>query len=275
VATTSVGRQQALAAIAAAARELPAAALEETAARLEVMDAAVLTERCIEWLINETPGFAHRFQLTTLFRQLQDAEADLSPTALAWALRGAAAQDASHRAGDRIDLVWTGPETPMLKPRQSYGALIEVIDASRQSLTIATFAAYHIDSVRAAIMRAVERQVEVRLILESINASAGKIKHEPLSALGLSFADDVEIYIWPLAKRPTDAAGKHGSLHMKCAVADASLVLISSANLTEYALNLNMELGVIIESTAIGQELNALFESLIEKDILARTAKPF
>jgi phosphatidylserine/phosphatidylglycerophosphate/cardiolipin synthase-like enzyme len=266
----ATARYQALAAVAGVARELPAAALEEAAARLEGMDGATLTERRIERLINETPGFTHRLQLTTLFRQLRDSGAELSSTALAWALRGAAAQDASHRAGDRIDLVWTGPETPMVKPRQSYGALIEVIDASRQSLTIATFAAYHIDSVRAAILRAVERKVEVRLILESINASAGKISYEPLAALGLNSADGVKTFTWPLAKRPINAAGQHGSLHMKCAVADASLVLISSANLTEYALNLNMELGLIIQSRALGQELAALFESLMKQDILAQ-----
>jgi len=39
----------------------------------------------------------------------------------------------------------------------------------------------------------------------------------------------------------------HGSLHVKCAVADASVALISSANLTDYTMSLNMELGVLVK----------------------------
>lgn len=264
----ATARQLALTAIAAAARELPAAALEAVAARLEAFADNALTAPRIDRLINETPGLAHRLQLTALFRHLRDARADLSPSALAWALRGAAAQDASHRAGDRLDLVWTGPETPAVKPRQSYGALIEVIDTSRQTLTIASFAAYHIEAVRAAILRAAGRGVAVRLILESNDASAGKISYEPLAALGFNPADGISAFVWPLARRPTNAAGQHGSLHMKCAVADASLVLITSANLTDYALNLNMELGIIIRSNVIGYEIATLFEWLIGHGIL-------
>lgn len=264
----ATARQQALAAIATTAKELPATVLEVTAARLETVGANALTARLIERLIEETPGFQHRLQLTALFRSLAEAGADLSPAALAWALRGAAAQDAIRRAGDRIDLVWTGPETPTLKPRQSYGALIEVIDSSRQTLTIASFAAYHIKAIHAAILRAVKRGVAVSLILESSNASKGKISYEPLAALGLDAADGLTAYVWPVTKRPTNLAGQHGSLHMKCAVADASIVLISSANLTEHALTLNMELGVILHSKRIGIELTQLFETLIEQGVL-------
>ena len=40
---------------------------------------------------------------------------------------------------------------------------------------------------------------------------------------------------------------RHGSLHVKCAVADDAAALISSANLTEYAMNLNMELGLMVK----------------------------
>lgn len=257
----------ALSAIATAASELSATVLEATAAKLERFGTAPLSERQIERLIKDTPGIAHRLQLTELFKRLRKSGANLPPVALAWALRGAGAQDASH-AQERIDLVWTGPEASAIKPRESYGALIEVIDSSRETLTIASFAAYRIDAVRVALRRAVARGVHVRLILESSAASAGKIDYEPLAALGLTSADGVEVYVWPLGKRQTNAAGQHGSLHMKCAVADSRLVLISSANLTEHALNLNMEMGVIIQSPTLGQELSGLLDGLIEKGLL-------
>lgn len=38
-----------------------------------------------------------------------------------------------------------------------------------------------------------------------------------------------------------------GALHAKCAVADGRRPLVSSANLTEHAQWLNMELGVLVE----------------------------
>jgi phosphatidylserine/phosphatidylglycerophosphate/cardiolipin synthase-like enzyme len=40
----------------------------------------------------------------------------------------------------------------------------------------------------------------------------------------------------PPAERPVSPAGHYGSLHAKVAVADAASLLISSANLTEYAM---------------------------------------
>ena len=49
-----------------------------------------------------------------------------------------------------------------------------------------------------------------------------------------------------LRDRPYPEDGRHGPLHARVAIADGRVMLISSANLTEYALTLNMELGVLI-----------------------------
>lgn len=53
--------------------------------------------------------------------------------------------------------------------------------------------------------------------------------------------------LWPHEQLPVDERGKRGVLHSKCAVADERMLFVSSANLTEHALNLNMELGVLIQ----------------------------
>jgi phosphatidylserine/phosphatidylglycerophosphate/cardiolipin synthase-like enzyme len=55
---------------------------------------------------------------------------------------------------------------------------------------------------------------------------------------------------------------------MKCAVADAEVVLVSSANLTEFAFDRNMELGVLIRSKTLGQQCTRHLESLIHKGVL-------
>lgn len=261
---------RALACIAAAARELPLTQVETLASALETLTSQTLDERRIEPLINQIQGFGHRLRLQSLFKCLRQSQAELTPVALAWALRGAAAQDAERREQRSVELVWTGPPTPVLKPRLSYGALLEVIDHSRRHLTIASFAVFRIDAIRSAILRALARGVAVRLILESASASAGKIAQEPVEVLGLGPHAGLETYVWPLSQRPTNAAGHHGALHMKCALADEELALISSANLTGHALELNMELGVLLRDAILGAQLRGHFDALIQKGILRR-----
>lgn len=54
------------------------------------------------------------------------------------------------------------------------------------------------------------------------------------------------VYVWPLEMRPGDPKGNPAALHAKCAVADDAVLLVSSANLTESAFEINMELGVLV-----------------------------
>jgi cardiolipin synthase len=51
---------------------------------------------------------------------------------------------------------------------------------------------------------------------------------------------------WPLDKWPRTGDGKHGSQHTKITLADGQRMLISSANFTQYAITLNMEMGVLV-----------------------------
>ncbi|MNC98119.1 hypothetical protein D3C83_159870 [compost metagenome] len=51
-------------------------------------------------------------------------------------------------------------------------------------------------------------------------------------------------------------------MHAKCLVADRGRAMVSSANLTDYALEANMELGLLVEE-AIGARLAEHFDQLI------------
>jgi phosphatidylserine/phosphatidylglycerophosphate/cardiolipin synthase-like enzyme len=55
---------------------------------------------------------------------------------------------------------------------------------------------------------------------------------------------------------------------MKCALADEELVLISSANLTSHALELNIELGILLRDAVLGAQLRGHFDALIQQGIL-------
>ena len=92
--------------------------------------------------------------------------------------------------------------------------------------------------------------------------------------MGKEIRRTARIFIWPLEMRPRTEDGKHGSLHAKVAVADGGTLLISSANLTEYAMSLNMELGLLVRGGALPGQVAAHLTQLIEKGIfVAHTEK--
>jgi phosphatidylserine/phosphatidylglycerophosphate/cardiolipin synthase-like enzyme len=78
------------------------------------------------------------------------------------------------------------------------------------------------------------------------------------------------VYYWPKEKRGQDEKGKVGILHVKCAVADGLRLFLSSANLTEYAFTINMELGVLVTGGKLPAQVQEHFERLISNGTLAR-----
>ena len=76
--------------------------------------------------------------------------------------------------------------------------------------------------------------------------------------------------MWPLEKREKDNNGKPGILHVKCAVADGRWLFLSSANLTEYAFTINMELGLLVSGGNLPGQVEAHFDYLIQASELAK-----
>jgi phosphatidylserine/phosphatidylglycerophosphate/cardiolipin synthase-like enzyme len=168
------------------------------------------------------------------------------PQMIAVALRAASAAFDRARSEVRIDLVWTGPSSAKITFRDTEQALLEVVGSAQRSLTLCAFAAYRIESVTTALRSALDRAVRVDLILETPGDSGGRNEFDP----SLAFAGDVlariKTFVWPRARRPMDERGRHGALHAKFLLADSHALFLTSANLTEYALRLNLELGVLI-----------------------------
>jgi phosphatidylserine/phosphatidylglycerophosphate/cardiolipin synthase-like enzyme len=79
---------------------------------------------------------------------------------------------------------------------------------------------------------------EYQNLVEAPEASEGKLAYDTVKALCQKVAQRAAVYIWSADKRSQDGSDRHGSLHVKCAVVDAQLLFISSANLTAYALTL-------------------------------------
>lgn len=95
------------------------------------------------------------------------------------------------------------------------------------------------------------------------------IRHRARRVLGPSVAKQCGVYLWPLPNRATDNNGKAGILQVKCAVADATWLFLSSANLTEYAFSLNMELGLLISGGNLPAQVEAHFDRMIQTGVPA------
>jgi phosphatidylserine/phosphatidylglycerophosphate/cardiolipin synthase-like enzyme len=200
----------------------------------------------------------------------QQQTPNLLPADVSLMLRTAAATARSVREAQTVELVWTGPLVAGPAMRRTDQALLQVINAAQQSLLIVSFAVYKIAAIATAIVRAAERGVTIRICVEAPEPSGQKMAHDTIRALGPEVAQRAAIYVWPSDKRPTDESGKAGVLHAKCAVADSRLLFVSSANLTDNAMTLNMELGVLVQSTTHATRVEAQFEHMIAQGVLSR-----
>ena len=188
------------------------------------------------------------------------------PALIAASLRSAAYTRATMRREQTLELVWTGPSSGM-SFRRTDQALLQVIRAARHELLLVTFAAYKIPLLSAAIRQAIERGVTVRFVAESAESSGGKVAFNAANAF-YDLARQIEFYVWPREKREKDAFGNFGSLHAKCALADEELMLVSSANLTDHALALNIEMGVLIHGGSLTKQVRKHFVHLIQENII-------
>jgi phosphatidylserine/phosphatidylglycerophosphate/cardiolipin synthase-like enzyme len=193
---------------------------------------------------------------------------DLDPAALSLALR-AAQRTAAQVAGQQtIELVWTGPRTDDVPVRRNDQALQEVIASAERELLLVSYAVYNVPKIAEGLAAAVARGAAVQLVLEFHGAAEGDQTYDPLVALG-ELPQGVHVFHWPFEKRPRfGPSGKRGFIHVKCAVADRRLAFVSSANLTAYAMEANMELGVLIRGGLVPQRIAAHFEQLVSKGVL-------
>lgn len=253
--------------IVALGRELPLELLESLCLKLEALSPeASQVER-----LSIGQAFLpvrNRSLVNSLFKDWCDKYRSVTPENLAWALRGAAHTDEFLRYRQSTELVWTGPQGELSEFRRTDQALLELINGATKTLLIVTFAAYKIPNIASALRQAAERGVKISIILESKETSAGQTAFGELKGLGASLAERTSVYVWPMHKRPKDESGHHGALHVKCAVADESVALISSANLTGHAFNLNMELGVLVRGGHIPKQVHRHMTSLVESRVL-------
>lgn len=186
-------------------------------------------------------------------RSLQEAwtraDADLSAQALALVLRTSVASvSAFRRQVPATQVVWTGPKVEGSFLRATREVVREILRGAHTELLVVGYwiAARDdgegiIEEVIASLADAVTRGVTVSVVVDERVRPDGRDNRRILVSAWLLGVTLPKILTWRLP--PGD---QHLKLHAKVLVADRRDALVTSANLTSYAMDRNMEMGVRI-----------------------------
>lgn len=196
----------------------------------------------------------------------------LSPVASAAWMRSV--EQAAARA-PRPELVWSGPDVPGVHARNTRGAYEELLGNAQSSVWASTYA--YFDGPRAFEVLATRMDLQSSLavhLLLNIQRKRGDTSAN--DQVVRRFADRFWSTDWPGSARPNvfydpralDLDGGKGVLHAKAVVVDDEAVFITSANLTEAALDHNIELGLLVRDRALAASVTRHFRKLIDHELL-------
>lgn len=219
--------------------------------------------------LDEIDAFALQRRVThhhskELLRCLLREAANLQVLAprLAGMLEGASCVVEHHRE-QSPELVWTGPAPAGTATRQTEQVMLEVIHSARESLFLTSFVAYRVDRIVTALNVAADRGVDVKILLESPLGKGGNLSVDSISLMR-GVLPRAHFFAWQ--KRSEEFTG--GSVHAKVAVADDRLAFITSANLTSYAMERNIEAGVLLRGGVHPRNLKEYLESMVVTGIV-------
>ena len=202
------------------------------------------------------------------------SDAFLKAGTATWAEIAAAMLAVGRLAGDGrsiAEIIWTGPANDRYPVRRIDQVLYDLIAVAHKRIVLVTFAAHRVRHLCDHLTDAVERGVELTLIVESEGESEGQLTSDAIRAFRGVPAARMRLYYWPLAQRERNQAGRPGKLHAKCAIVD-DVALVGSANLTDDAFNRNMELGLLVRDVATVTAIAGHFEELIRQGVLVQVS---
>lgn len=173
------------------------------------------------------------------------------------------------------DLVWSGPEVPGLHARDTRRVYEELLASAERSVWASTYA--YFDGPRAfeVIARRMDALPSLNVTL-LLNIQRKRGDMTVADGLVRKFADRFWSTDWPGARRPhvyfdpraLEVDGPTGVLHAKAVVADEESVFITSANLTEAALDRNIEIGLLVRDIPLALSVVSHFRGLIDRELL-------
>lgn len=184
-------------------------------------------------------------------------------------------EDVSSRSV-KPDFVWTGPPVTGLHARDTRRVYQELLGSAKHSVWASTFAFFDGPSAFDVLARRMDSTpgLVVRLLL---NIQRKKGDTTTIDHLVRRFADRFWEHDWPGILRPVvyydprslDLGGPSGVLHAKGVVVDDEVVFVTSANLTEAALDRNIEAGLLVRDRALALTMSSHFRALIDQGMLS------
>jgi phosphatidylserine/phosphatidylglycerophosphate/cardiolipin synthase-like enzyme len=252
-------RLQLLRALVELARELPPCTLNALISALESSGGSQDLGR-----LAATPTMREKLRR---LEELCGLQPEIDTQAIAFALRSAAEAVSAVGVDHRAEIAWTGPATEAVPLRRVDQVIYDMVGHAKEEILLVTYAAYKAERALNALRDATDRGVRVKLVIELAQESGGKITFDGLAAFRTA-VPSAQVFYWPMDRRKRSASGAYGAMHAKCLVADRSRAIVSSANLTDYALEANMELGLLVERAVAGR-LAEHFDQLILRGEIA------
>ncbi|MDP4535235.1 phospholipase D-like domain-containing protein, partial [Alkalimonas collagenimarina] len=125
------------------------------------------------------------------------------------------------------------------------------------------FVAYKVPSILNALNDAAARRVRILILLESSKDFGGSLGLDVIAATRKKLPTCEFVY-WATK----DTGFEDGKVHAKIAIADEKTCLITSANITQYAMEKNIEVGVLLRGGAFVQNLARHLWALYELKII-------
>jgi phosphatidylserine/phosphatidylglycerophosphate/cardiolipin synthase-like enzyme len=251
------------------AARLPSEVLETVARAIEEPPSACVPTARTR-ISQDIPHPYYRNIANDFLDRLRGFAPDLPSSQAAMVLRVAGMAEQVHRKKQAVELVWTGPVAGAGPFRRTEQAILQVLDSAQKRITLVSYAVYKIPQIGQALVNAARRGVQIKVVVETPNRIEGQGEYDTLQALGDGVGTTAAVYYWPEEKRAVAEGGKVGILHVKCAVADGRWLFMSSANLTDHAFNINMELGMLVTGGPLPVQVEAQFDALIGNGVLVR-----
>jgi phosphatidylserine/phosphatidylglycerophosphate/cardiolipin synthase-like enzyme len=201
----------------------------------------------------------------------------LSPDHLAFFLDALASErEHSQGADTRLELVTTGPEADGCPTRDTRIVVRELFRRAERSVLVAAYAVHQGRAVFQSLVEQMETrpELEVQMFLDVQRGLRDTSRpSEVLRPFAERFRTDdwpgrrlPEVYYDPRSLQPDGP--KRASLHVKCVVVDKEVAFVSSANFTEAAQARNIEIGILLRSRTLSEQLANYFQVLAHRKVL-------
>ena len=171
----------------------------------------------------------------------------------------------------------SGPDrkSPVCTARDTRRVYEELLGSASRSAWVTTYAFFDGPRAFEVLARRMDETPGLSVTL-LLNVQRKKGDTTDADHLVRRFADRFWTEEWPGSSRPSvfydprslNPEGGAGVLHAKAVVVDDEAVFVTSANLTEAALDRNIEIGLLVRDRALAATMTRHFTTLIERSLL-------